>query len=1302
MSSEAMPRSARRVILAISFFLFAVAVGADEWTPTRSFRTFSKSSWRGLPQSSVMALAQSSNGVLWIGTLDGVATFDGRSITPVAPEPAAPVRGVITTIVPRKLGGVYVGSSDGIHLFDGTLWRRIATKRGVASIAEARDGTLWIVDGEGVVWTLGAHESWQRHNEITAPAAAVSAAPDGAVWAATDSGAARLIAGRAEIVAGAPLPGRPAALLVASDGRAWVATQACTVHWTRGGADGWHQVAFAPWPRGAFRCLAEDRRGRIWAGSYGGHVVFGTADTPWSVWGVENGPFEYGVMSILGDREGTVWFGLNAVGLAQWIGEAWSHRPMVDPSNPTRALFSAFGLSRPAASRDLLVAVFNAGVMVLGRDGIRRYSIADGITEDVRAVVEPEPGTLIAGTRFGIFESKAKQPFHQVLKLPSGFVMGLFKSPDGRWYAATSTMGVFVRDGEAWRPDDAINANLDNKHVRDMMWRRNGDLWVSTLRGISIFRNAIAVGHLSSRTERAIPESVNATLEVSDDEMWVAGTGGIAIRRNGTWRAMTEADGIPGQTVYSLALGRDGSVWAGGSAGVGRFRDGRWKVWDSREGLLQEECNLNGLIVDDDSVYVSTMSGLARFDPSIKPLPPPKLEVHWLATPKRDANGVAQVSSRDRSLHLRWNAPWLDPHPVQYRVRVPRLRDGWSAPTPEDHLDIENLSAGNWRVEVAARVEGTRDWSAPLALDIAVAPFWYETIPARAAMVALLALAIYGLVRLRLRALRRHAAKLEEIVDERTAQLRDSEQRALAANQAKSAFLANMSHELRTPLNGVLGFAQLLARRKNRDAEDQQGLAVITRSGEHLLDLINNVLSLSKIEAGRITLEETAFDIRGVIRDVENVLRLRAEEKRIGFGTEVDPRFPAAVSGDEVRLRQVLLNLAGNAVKFTETGAVMLRATWRDGRARFEVEDTGPGIAPPELAQIFEPFVQSETGKRSKDGTGLGLALSRNLARLMGGDITVTSTPGEGSCFRVEVNLPEASAKPATLAEQRRVIALVPGQEGKRVLVVDDTAINRAVLTQLLAQVGFEVREASNGHEALAAWREWSPDVIWMDKRMAGLDGLEVTRRIRDEERATGRKRVPIIALSASALEHERGEILAAGCDDFVAKPFHESTIFAKLHDHLGVRYIHEDDAVSSTPLPAAAGDSTSNGSHVLLVDDDWICREVAVAMLSGNRVGVTAASSGREALELLATKRFDLVLMDLQMPDMGGIETARRIKANPGTAKLPVIAMSSDTFDGEPARLAEAGLDDYVAKPVEPKALAEVLGRWLPASRVV
>jgi len=955
----------------------------------------------------------------------------------------------------------------------------------------------------------------------------------------------------------------------------------------------------------------------------------------------------------------------------------------------------------------LTVAVYNRGGLRLGPrpEDQRLYGAKDGLTEDVRAFIEPTPGTLWAGTRFGLFESTAGAPFKKTLPLASGFVMGFFRAPDragmpGRWYAATSTEGVFVREGDAWRPVPEINGALDGVHVRGMTWLKSGELWVANLRGITVFPVDGPPRRLGASQEPALPESVNTVLAVGD-AIWAGGTGGIAIREAGRWRRQGEEDGLPGTTIYSLALDADGSVWAGGSGGVGRYRDGSWKVWDSRSGLLQDESNLGGLLVDASGVWVGTMSGLAHFDPSVSEIRAPKLHLSWRSTPPLDAEGRARLGPQDRGLHLRWSAPWLEPYPVQYRVNVPRLHDGWGEPTGEDRLDVENLAAGLWQVQVQARVEGTGAWSVPLSLPVFVAPHWYETWPARVLFGALVAGLGYAVVRIRLRALRRHAATLETTVRERTTELAVKVEQLAAANRAKSAFLASMSHELRTPLNGVLGFAQILGRRPGRDSEDRHGLSVILNSGEHLLRLINDVLSLSKIEAGRLTVDAIAFDARALVVDVGEMLRPRAEEKGLRLSIDVVDGWPHAVRGDDGKLRQILLNLLGNAVKFTSAGEVTLRASWSAGEASFSITDTGPGIAADDIGRLFEPFVQAEAGQALREGTGLGLALSRQLARLMGGDITLASTPGRGSRFDVRIALPEASEGTIEARPERRVIGLAPGQGEIRVLVVDDVEVNREVLSRLLSSVGFAVREARDGTQAIELWRAWQPRLIWMDRRMPGIDGLEATRRIRAEEASTGRPRIPILATSASVLNHEQGEVLVAGCDDFVGKPFRASDIFRKMSERLGVRYTYEVERPGPMPLRDRAAvrprsdDSTEAEPAVLLVDDDRICREVGHELLSQQGVRVTTAASGTEALALLAGQGFDLVLMDLRMPGLSGKETARQLASNRRGRRSPVVAMSADPLDRERAALAADGFDDVLDKPLEPSALAALLRRW-------
>ncbi|MGB8686325.1 MAG: response regulator [Microcoleus sp.] len=469
---------------------------------------------------------------------------------------------------------------------------------------------------------------------------------------------------------------------------------------------------------------------------------------------------------------------------------------------------------------------------------------------------------------------------------------------------------------------------------------------------------------------------------------------------------------------------------------------------------------------------------------------------------------------------------------------------------------------------------------------------------------------------------------LESQIVERTEQLQQAALIAEAANKAKSTFLANMSHELRTPLNAILGFAQIMEPSPNLTRENRESLRIIHRSGEHLLTLIDQALDLSKIEAGRMTLDSTNFDLYRLLDELEDMFQLRSQNQQVELLFQRAADVPQYVQTDAVKLRQVLINLLSNAIKFTPIGRVSVRVkkkqegssatdsvmdvtdrsqkqevrskksedaivslsenqTSSDFSLSFEIQDTGVGISPEELSHVFQAFVQTSSGQKTQKGTGLGLTISRQFVLLMGGNITVESQLERGTTFKFEIPLSVVDPI-AILAPQidRAVTGLQPNQPRYRILIVDDRDDNRQLLVKMLYPIGFAVEEASNGHEAVEMWENWQPHLILMDLRMPVMDGYEATREIRarvkqrERERAGGKEMnvsliecpIPkIIALTASTAE-KRAFVLLVGCDDLIYKPFRKTDIFDTLNRHLGVNYTY---SCSSCDRPQLS-DSTS------------------------------------------------------------------------------------------------------------------------------
>ena len=413
-------------------------------------------------------------------------------------------------------------------------------------------------------------------------------------------------------------------------------------------------------------------------------------------------------------------------------------------------------------------------------------------------------------------------------------------------------------------------------------------------------------------------------------------------------------------------------------------------------------------------------------------------------------------------------------------------------------------------------------------------------------------------LRATLEELQGYKQSLEQLVEQRTKELVQARNQAEAANRAKSSFLANMSHELRTPLNSILGFSRMVMQDAKLPEKHREDLAIVGKSGEHLLELIDEVMDMAKIETGAIVVENVSIDLRGLFNDTVDLLRERAQTKNLELLVKISSRAPEFIRLDPRKFRQVLINLLGNALKYTDQGrvAVTLDARLGDGSSDvtliLDVEDTGIGIAPEDQARIFDPFIQADGARK---GTGLGLSITRRFVELMGGTVQVESAPGRGSRFHVELPTQIVSGATAKTPCLVRVIGIEHGQPDYRILIVEDEREHQLLLQRMLEDAGFQVRVAENGAWAIEVFELWRPHFIWMDVRIPVISGLEAARRIRDLE---GGREVKIVALTGSAFESEREEVLAAGCDDFLRKPYRPEEMFDCLARHLGVRYLYK------------------------------------------------------------------------------------------------------------------------------------------------
>ena len=633
----------------------------------------------------------------------------------------------------------------------------------------------------------------------------------------------------------------------------------------------------------------------------------------------------------------------------------------------------------------------------------------------------------------------------------------------------------------------------------------------------------------------------------------------------------TVDDGLPSNVIYSQFFDAHHRHWVATDSGVAVQEGDRWIHFDTSDGLIWDDLNAHAFLADTDgTVWFGTSAGLAHYQPAVQPrsiLPETLITSVFrndLATQETDFDPSI------RSLGLRFTMLSYRRQNPLFRYRIGTDADPWVL-TQSREVRFAELPPGSYRFEVQGEV-GPGNWSIPALLEFRIRAPWYLSWRYRVFLLILLGAVFWFWWRRREARQLKVRAELEVAVEERTRDLTAARARAEQANRVKSEFVANMSHEMRTPLNAVIGFTHL-ALQLAAQPEVVEYLKNVHLSAKGLLDLINDILDFSKMEAGRVEIVPVAFALRPFVAEITSILGREAARKRIELKCVVEDSTPPWVFADQTRLRQVLVNLLGNAIKFTSHGTVSLQVAHAGKQLSFAVSDTGIGIPSDKQGVIFEAFQQADNStSRRYGGTGLGLTISRKLVESMGGHLRLSSEPGKGSTFEFSIEALPASAPPPT-TQSSEEMPIRP----MKILVAEDNRVNQRLIMALLGKRGHRTAVAGNGAEALAALKRDSFDLVFMDIQMPEMDGLEAVRRIRQAEELTG-LHLPVVAMTARAMAGDREAILAAGMDDYLQKPIQVGRLDAVLRamssagpsGHLPVDF--SPHQVTESPHPRSAG----------------------------------------------------------------------------------------------------------------------------------